>query len=246
LIHEVIMPMRSTSNDVLDNLNLWLIDERLAFHDFLASDKPLSSMPIVQDGDAKEPDLVALNVFDAPLLVAEGQRLPLASIVVVEIKRPMRNDAASGEDKDLSNRRSATSTASVSGKTQTASGRPIPRSEEIPGFCYVVCDITPSVEKRCKLAQLTVTSDRQGYFGYNPNYRAYIEVLSYDRLPQRGARAQPRILRQAGPADQLGAGPERVTYPYLENEELLFAGSSTRLRGRMSAAVLIGRSMGRC
>jgi len=100
LIHEVIMPMRTTSNDVLNNSNLWLIDERLAFHDFLASDKPLSSMPIVQNGDAKEPDLVALNVFDAPLLVAEGQRLPLASIVVVEIKRPMRNDAASGEDKD--------------------------------------------------------------------------------------------------------------------------------------------------
>src|SRR5664280_1481762 len=100
LIHEVIMPMRTTSNDVLNNSNLWLIDERLAFHDFLASDKPLSSMPIGQNGDAKEPDLVALNVFDAPLLVAEGQRLPLASIVVVEIKRPMRNDAASGEDKD--------------------------------------------------------------------------------------------------------------------------------------------------
>lgn len=31
---------------------------------------------------------------------AEGQRLPLASIVVIEIKRPMRNDAAAGEAKD--------------------------------------------------------------------------------------------------------------------------------------------------
>lgn len=191
LIHELIMPMRKTSNDLLDNSNLWLIDERLAFHDFLASDKPLSSMPIVQAGDTKEPDIVALNVFDEPLLVAEGQRLPLASIVVVEIKRPMRNDAASGEDKDPIEQALGYLDRIRNGQTLTASGRPIPRSEEIPGFCYVICDITPTVERRCKLAQLTVTSDRQGYFGYNPNYRAYIEVSSFDRL-LNGARERNR------------------------------------------------------
>ncbi|MCT7307128.1 ATP-binding protein [Ralstonia wenshanensis] len=191
LIHEIIMPMRKTSNDVNENSNLWLLDERLAFHDFLASDKPLSSMPIVQTSDTKEPDIVALNVFDEPLLVAEGQRLPLASIVVVEIKRPMRNDAASGEDKDPIEQALGYLERIRNGHTQTASGRPIPRSDEIPGFCYVICDLTPSVEKRCKMAQLTVTSDRQGYFGYNANYKAYIEVVSFDRL-LNGARERNR------------------------------------------------------
>lgn len=191
LIHEVIMPMRKTSEQVLDNSNLWLIDERLAFHDFLASDKPLSSMPIVKSGDPKEPDIVALNVFDEPLLVAEGQRLPLASIVVVEIKRPMRNDAVSGEDKDPIEQALGYLDRIRSGQTQTARGRPIPRSDEIPGFCYVICDITPSIERRCRLAQLKVTSDRQGFFGYNENFKAYIEVLSYDRL-LNGARERNR------------------------------------------------------
>lgn len=191
LIHEVIMPMRKTSDDLHEKSNLWLIDERLSFHDFLASDKPLSSMPIVQTDEAKEPDIVALNVFDEPLLVAEGQRLPLASLVVVEIKRPMRNDAASGEDKDPIEQALGYLDRIRNGQTQTASGRPIPRSEEIPGFCYVICDITPSIERRCKLAQLTVTSDRQGYFGYNPNYKAYIEVISFDRL-LNGARERNR------------------------------------------------------
>lgn len=190
LIHEIIMPMRKTSNEVPES-NLWLIDERLSFHDFLASDKPLSSMPIVQTDEAKEPDIVALNVFDEPLLVADGQRLPLASIVVVEIKRPMRNDAASGEDKDPIEQALGYLDRIRNGQTQTASGRPIPRSDEIPGFCYVICDITPSIERRCKLAQLTVTSDRQGYFGYNPNYKTYIEVISFDRL-LNGARERNR------------------------------------------------------
>ncbi|CAM4062104.1 hypothetical protein BOBR111200_23610 [Bordetella bronchialis] len=192
LIHDVIMPMRKTSNDVLfDSANLWLIDERLAFHDFLASDRPLSTLPIVRVGQAKEPDLVALNVFDEPSLFSEGQRLPLASLVVVEIKRPMRNDAAMGEEKDPIEQALGYLDRIRKGQAQTATGRPIPRSEEIPGFCYIICDITPSVERRCKMAQLKATSDCQGYFGYNDNYRAYIEVLSYDRL-LNGARERNR------------------------------------------------------
>jgi hypothetical protein len=29
---------------------------------------------------------------------------------------------------------------------------------------------------------LTSTNDHLGYFGYNPNYKAYIEVISFDQL----------------------------------------------------------------
>lgn len=101
LIHSLIMPMRKESNEVfLDSCNLWLVDERLAFHNYLASDKTLASMPITGNNEAKEPDICALNVLDQPVLVSEGTNLPLASIVVIEIKRPMRNDAARGEDHD--------------------------------------------------------------------------------------------------------------------------------------------------
>src|SRR5581483_9744482 len=90
LIHELIMPMRKISNEIrLDSCNLWLIDERLAFHDFLASDKPLVTMAITGSEESKEPDICALNVYDDPILVNDDKSLPLASIVVVEIKRPM-------------------------------------------------------------------------------------------------------------------------------------------------------------
>ena len=183
LIHNLIMPMRKDSNDIrFDSFNLWLIDERLAFHDYLASDTTLSAMPITASEETKEPDLCALNVFDNPILVSEGTRLPLASIVIVEIKRPMRNDAAAGEDKDPIEQALGYLDKIRKGAVQTASGRPIPNSEEIPGYCYAICDITPSIEKRCKIHGLTVTSDKLGYFGYNANYKAYIEVISFDRL----------------------------------------------------------------
>ena len=183
LIHSLIMPLRKTSNEIsLDSCNLWLLDERLAFHDFLASDKTLSSMPITGSKQTKEPDICALNVFDEPVLINDNQQLPLASIVVVEIKRPMRNDAKAGEDKDPVEQALGYLKRVRKGGTFTASGRPIPKSEDIPGFCYVICDITGSVKDRCEMLGLTVTSDHLGYFGYNPNLKAYIEVISFDRL----------------------------------------------------------------
>lgn len=183
LIHELIMPIRKTSGEItLDSCNLWLIDERLAFHNFLASDKPLSTMPITGNSETKEPDICALNVYDEPVLVAAGQEMPLASIVIVEIKRPMRNDAAAGEEKDPVEQALGYLQRIREGRAKTASGRPIPRSDEIPGFCYAICDLTPSVIQRCKMLGLTVTSDHMGYFGYNPNFKAYIEVISFDRL----------------------------------------------------------------
>lgn len=183
LIHEVIMPMKKTSNEISsDGANLWLIDERLAFHNYLASDKTLAAMPITGSDSTKEPDIIALNVFDEPLLVSEGKQLPLASIVVVEIKRPMRNDAASGEEKDPIEQALGYLERVRIGNATTATGRPIPHSSEIPGFCYVVCDLTPTIQHRCKMLSLRITADHQGYFGYNDNFKAYIEVISYDKL----------------------------------------------------------------
>ncbi len=38
------------------------------------------------------------------------------------------------------------------------------------------------VKERCDILGLTHTSDYDGYFGYNKNFQAYIEVISFDRL----------------------------------------------------------------
>ena len=184
LIHSLIMPMQKSSSEVLfDSCNLWLVDERLAFHNYLASDKTLASMPITKSEDTKEPDICALNVFDNPILVAEGAKLPMASIVVVEIKRPMRNDADAGEVDDPVEQAIGYLNRIRKGQVQTAQGRPIPASDNIPGFCYVLADITPKLQDRCLLHHdLKWTHDKLGFFGYKQNCNAYVEVISFDGL----------------------------------------------------------------
>ncbi len=183
MIHNLIMPMGNDSNKVtFDECNLWLVNERLAFHNYLASDKALTSMPITGSTSTKEPDLLALHVYDNPILVSEGAKLPLASITVVEIKKPMRNDAKSGEDKDPIEQALNYLKRVRDGEIVTASGRPIQNPDSVPGYCYVLCDLTSTIRSRCMLLNLTETSDRLGYFGYNSNFKAFIEVISFDQL----------------------------------------------------------------
>lgn len=183
VIHSLIMPMRATSDDAPESAsNLWVIDEGLAFHNYLASDRHIGSMPITGSTSALEPDILALQVHDEPVLVAQGDNLPLASIVVVEVKRPMRNDAAPGPAKDPISQALRYLKQVRDGNVTTAAGRPILGSGQIPGFCYVVADLTPTMRDRCMEANLRMTSDGLGYFGYNDNYKAYIEVISFDRL----------------------------------------------------------------
>ncbi|HLI76683.1 MAG TPA: hypothetical protein VKV02_07025 [Acidobacteriaceae bacterium] len=183
-VHSLLMPMRTDSNEIgTDASNLWIIDERLAFHDYLASDKPLRGSPATGSGSTKRPDILATRLVGSPgspVLAAEGETLPLPSIVVVEIKRPMRDDAS--EDKDPIQQTLDYVKRVRAGGVKTAAGRPIPPSQDQPAFCYVLADLTPTMISRCEYATLRPTHDGMGYFGFNEPLRAYIEVMSFDRL----------------------------------------------------------------
>ncbi|NUM33390.1 MAG: ATP-binding protein [Candidatus Brocadiae bacterium] len=183
VIHNLIFPMGHDSNELtFDEFNLWIIDERLAFHNYLASDKAIKAMPISDSKDIKRPDILALNIFDNPILVAEGEKIPMASIVIVEIKRPMRDDASYGEEQDPIKQTMGYLKKIRSGTVLTSSGRPILGTEQIPGFCYIICDITQSIKDLCADYDAIKTSDGMGYFFFHKSYSVYVEVISFDRL----------------------------------------------------------------
>jgi hypothetical protein len=183
LIHQLIMPLKEESTTIKLNAgNLWMIDERLAFHDFLASDKTINSYPITSAINTKEPDILVFNVFDQPILFSESTKLPPASFEVIEIKRPFRNDAASGEEKDPIEQAIGYIERIRAGSVTTATGRIIPASDSIPAFCYILADLTAKLVARCKIHDLTRTADGLGFFGYKKNSQAYVEVIGFDRL----------------------------------------------------------------
>lgn len=180
-IHQIIMPMRTTSDggEFKDN-NLWIIDERLVFHHFLASDKSFSSMPVPDCDSIKRPDILVENVYDNPMVVTEKDNPPFASLRIVEFKRPMRDDMSANNDPInqcidyVKNIRQ--------GNAVTKSGRPLDISETTPAYCYIICDLTKSMRDICQNHDLKDTYDRLGYFGYHSGFRIYFEVISFDQL----------------------------------------------------------------
>jgi hypothetical protein len=180
-VHSLLIPMRTDSNEIgTDASNLWIVDERLAFHDYLASDKTLRSMPVTNSTSTMEPDILSARLVDVPVLAAEGEAMPLPSIVVIEIKRPMRNDASEDKDPNLQSLEYVRKVRS--GGIVTVSGCPIPASDQVPAFCYIIADVTPTMVTRFDVANLRKAHDGLGYFGYNEANRAYIEVNSFDGL----------------------------------------------------------------
>ena len=185
VIHELIVPMRAKSTDAeYERQNLWLVDERLAFHHFLASDLPLSPNPTTSSTSMKEPDISAIRVFENPLLVGDGGTHQ-ASITVIEVKRPMREgfQAGDGEVKDPI-LQSLGYLRRLREGARTINGRQIPNASKISDFVYVLADLTSSLMDCCKLNQLQMTADGMGYFGYHrdESYNAYIQVISFDGL----------------------------------------------------------------
>lgn len=182
-IHSLLFPMRKESADVsADASNLWILDERLVFHDYLASDLPFSKMSVMDGGDLQRPDIFSTRTVgpDSPILAAEGHKPPFQSIVVVELKRPMRDDTGDSNNPILQCLRYVRQVRK--GCVKTASGRPVPANDQSPAFCYIVADLTPPLIDLCQDFNLTVTHDGMGYFGYNESHKAYVEVISFDRL----------------------------------------------------------------
>lgn len=178
-IHNIIFPMRETSKDVFfDEHNLWIVDEKLVYHAFLASDKPLSTTPKASIESSKEPDIL---VFDKAVAFTTGNP-PYSAVTIIEFKRPMRTLRDREEDNPLIQLRKYI-TAIREGKARTPIGRDIPIvAQNVPFYCYLICDIDDVLETHARDFDLTKNPDNQGFFGWNRAYNAYFEVISYSKM----------------------------------------------------------------
>jgi hypothetical protein len=177
-VHRIIFPLRKTSADVsIEQMNLWIIDERLAFHRYLSSDKYLDNIEPIQSDAHLRPDLL---IFDQPFAFSETSQ-NFGGIVIVEFKRPMRDDYK--DDKNPIMQVLEYIDRIKQGTAIARDGRPMGAvNPNTPFYAYVICDLTEKMRAYAKSGGLILTPDHQGFFGYNPSYGAYIEVISFDKL----------------------------------------------------------------
>lgn len=195
LVHCVFFPIKTTSDVVpSDKQNLWLLDERLSYHSYLASDKMFSSMEGIEvtENDDNRPDLLILNNAFA---FSEDKDAPYHSISIVEFKKPERdNYVDNDEKKNPLDQVEQYVEDMLKGKVTNRKGRTINVDEHTPFYIYIVCDLTPSLVKILERREFMKTPDGLGYYNFkNKRYNGYIEVLSYEKI-KADARKRNKIL----------------------------------------------------
>ena len=188
-IHQIVFPMQQTSDDVdYTAHNLWLIDEKLSYHYYLASDKKIRSMDPVQSESKNEPDIA---IFDSPFAFTDESEQPFKNITIIEFKRPGRESYGDSENPiqqvieymdDFTN-----------GKIKTKDGLTIDGNNNIRFFCYILCDISEKLKKYIKQYDFQQTPDGQGYYSYSKNYNAYMEIVPYNKMI-RDSKKRNKIL----------------------------------------------------
>ena len=203
VLHSLLMPNRQTSEDLesLRGSNLWLIDERLAFHQYyLGSDKPFSSVQATGESGRMRPDLFAVHKYENPHIFSETANGYQTAITIIEFKRPMNNGFGSGEETDPIAQAYKYLRKIRSGGVLCSTGRHVPDAENLPAHVYVVADLTPSMKERCDNAGLQIAPDGMSYFGYNasPSIRAYTEVIDFQGLLNHATERNAAFFHQLG------------------------------------------------
>jgi hypothetical protein len=193
-VHKIVFPLKRTSDDVKpDQMNLWILDEKLAYHYYLASDIPFTDMGEVVDiASGDRPDLL---IFHGTSAFADSAP-PFSSLTLIEFKRPARN-AYDDDDNPISQVYKYVREIKA-GKAKDRKGRPITVPDHIPIYVYIICDITPKLREHAENHPLTATPELDGYFGYNQNLKTYIEIISFNKLVGDAKKRNAVLFEQLG------------------------------------------------
>lgn len=193
LIHSVFFPIRTNSEEVPhDKQNLWLIDERLTYHSFLASDKTFRSVKEVSSEETERSDLL---IYNDAFAFSESKAAPHNSFTIVEFKKPARDDYKDYDDKKNPIEQTEKYIENLlDGKVKGRNGRAVEVNRKTPFYVYIVCDVTPTLKSILERREFDPTPDGKGWFKVKSKYySAYFEVLPFEKV-LNDARKRNRIL----------------------------------------------------
>lgn len=175
LVHDIIFPRKGdTEVTAFQDHNLWIVDERLSFTNYVSSDIPLNG------GASERPDLA---VYDKRVLF-RGDNEASNPITIFEFKKPQRDDFVNASSKEDPVQQIIRYVNNIrDGKFKTPIGRKMMVEANTPFYGYVVCELSPKVEEWLQREKnFKVMPDRLGWFQWFENINLYVEVLSWDKV----------------------------------------------------------------
>lgn len=190
VIHSLIYPMNTDDRSAIgmDKQNLWLIDDRLTFVNYLASDLSFAKTPITKSESKQRMDIAALKLY------AVGTSENAGELYIIEFKRPGRDDYDLDEN-PISQVLDYVDNLRAGGVT-AADGTEITGADKLPIYCFIVAQITPTLRKQCRNSGLQLGASGDYFFGVVNN--VYFEVMSLNSLYKKAKERNHALLTAAG------------------------------------------------
>lgn len=178
-VHSLIFPLQTLSDEIgFEDHNLWLIDDRLSYHKYLASDKKFKKVKPLNSNSNDRADLI---IFNKPFVFSNDEK-PYNSIVLIEFKRPMRDDYSDTENPITQIHRYAREI--IEGSVKDKNDREFDIKPNMPIYAYIICDLTKKLKTFAKDYGYKPLPNGDGFFNYNENYNMYVEIMSFDKVLQ--------------------------------------------------------------
>lgn len=174
-LHNLFFPMIKNDREVdYEDHNLWLLDERLVFSHYIASDK------VISKEDHKEPDIAVF--YNEKMFFRNGENVITSPITIVEFKRPKRENYPDNENPIQQALRYSKKILDGKYEMPESIEKVKVNKDNTPVYIYIVCDIVDKIREFADLANLSVSPDDEGYFGYISKYNAYVEIMSFRKV----------------------------------------------------------------
>ena len=169
IIHDIIFPRKTTTDELsYQEHNMWLIDERLTFHEFAYSDKPFKE--ISTSDSLERADIVTFAEIDEDRIAR--------SVSIIEFKKPERKHF----DEDPVKQLYRYVREIRKNKIKLPNGRELRTNETTRFYCYAICDINSKIDEFAVNARFSKLKDGLGYFAFNEILNAHTEIIAFDKI----------------------------------------------------------------
>jgi hypothetical protein len=194
-LHQFICPMKLRGDDPAkveqSDHDLWIIDERLTFTKYFASDLPFTQIVTGEDS-LRRPDLFIFDHLHG--LGADGED-PLKRVILVEFKQPGRRDY--GERYSPLNQISEYITRLKNGEIEDFQQGRVRIAEDCVFYCYVVADIVGRLDVHTS-AWRTTANGRGRIHELQGKFRGIIEIIEWVDLIADARLRNHAFLHAAG------------------------------------------------
>ena len=165
VVHDIIFPQKGDSEEThFEAQNLWILDERLNFTEYVSSDKPLSA------GNRSRPDIL---VYGKKVLFREGDE-PSNPVTIFEFKKPNRSDFKTDRDNPIDQLLDYVDDIKK-GRCKTPKGRTVHVMPNTPFYGFLVCDVSKDISDWLKSRHdFKPFPDGMGWFRWWGKYKSLL------------------------------------------------------------------------